>query len=107
MHAQANAALLRGFLAAARPLLAGGGEVHATLVNRYPYTAWLHGLDAERSDKGALRGGASRAGAADAAGVEGLRYLGSAPFDFERYPGYRHQAATAHRGIVTCASCEL
>ena len=41
-----NRALLRGFLEeVARPeVLAADGEVHLTLVHRYPYTAWLSGL---------------------------------------------------------------
>ena len=71
-----NRALLRDFLAAAAAVLRPGGEVHVTLVHRYPYTAWRAPLVA--------------AGGAGAA----LEFLGAAPFDFGAYPGYHHQATT-------------
>ena len=72
----------RGYLKSAAPLVAQGGEIHVTLVHRYPYTAWLHAIS---SDAPLLR---------DA----GLTYLGAADFDFTDYPGYRHQATTHIEG---------
>ena len=37
----ANRQLVQSFLASARCVLAPGGEVHLSLVHRYPYTTWL------------------------------------------------------------------
>lgn len=85
----ANTAMLRAFLAAARRVLAPGGEAHVTLVHRYPYTAWRK---------------------AWAEGVPGLAYLGCAPFDFAAFEGYRHQATTATaglRGATAAAALEV
>ena len=76
-------ALLSAFLAAAAPLLAPNGEVHITLVHRYPYTAWLRAV---RDGEAAAR----------------LRYLGAAPFAFDAYPGYRHQATS--KGVGSAES---
>lgn len=81
--------MLRAFLAAARRVLAPGGEAHVTLVHRYPYTAWRK---------------------AWAEGVPGLAYLGCAPFDFAAFEGYRHQATTATaglRGATAAAALEV
>ena len=85
----ANTAMLGTFLTAAVKVLAPGGEVHVTLVHRYPYTAWRK---------------------AWAEGVAGLSYLGCAPFEFGAFEGYRHQATTATaglRGDTAAASLEV
>lgn len=85
----ANKALLEGFLRAVPAVLAPGGEVHVTLVHRYPYTAWRQ---------------------AWAAGVPGLEPIGDADFEFGAYAGYRHQATTATaglRGDLTAAALEV
>ncbi|KAL1503737.1 hypothetical protein AB1Y20_012208 [Prymnesium parvum] len=78
-----NQQLVRAFLRAARGVLAAAGEAHLTLVHRYPYTTWL--ADLARPGSAALR-------------EEGLRYLGSAPFEFGEYDGYAHQATSAVDG---------
>ncbi|KAL3902321.1 MAG: hypothetical protein SGPRY_012114, partial [Prymnesium sp.] len=76
----ANQQLLRDFLLSARGVLTPQGEVHITLVHRYPYTTWLGELAVGKSS--ALRGA-------------GLRYLGSVKFDFSQYSGYKHQVRAA------------
>jgi len=81
---EANKALLQGFFEAAPALLAKGkktkaaGELHVTLVNRFPYTAWKaawvqEGPSLEQT---------------------GLEYLGCREFDASDYPGYQHQATS-------------
>lgn len=74
----ANKALLDSFLRAVPGVLAPGGEVHVTLVHRYPYTAWRQ---------------------AWAAGVPGLEPIGDADFEFGAFAGYCHQATTATAGL--------
>jgi len=84
-----NKALLRGFLASASELLAPLGEVHVTLVYRYPYTAWLSQLRDETAGFKLL----------------GLEYLGNSEFDFAAYPGYSHQATThVEKGALNVAT---
>jgi len=80
---EANQALLRGFLTTAPGLLAqkakGGqtpGEIHVTLVNRYPYTAWKSEWIGESASLEEV----------------GLEYLGHRDFEAGDYPGYEHQA---------------
>ena len=70
-------------------MLAPGGEIHLTLVHRYPYTVWLGEL--AKAGSPALR-------------ETGLSYAGATRFDFGEYAGYHHQATTAVGGITGNAS---
>jgi len=92
-----NSALLRGFLTSAAPLLADGGECHMTLVHRYPYTAWLHGVRRSEEPADGKAGRSKRRRGVDddsSTPLRGLEYVGSAPFDAKEYDGYHHQATT-------------
>jgi hypothetical protein len=67
-------------------------------VHRYPYTAWLSGL----TDPAAAGAATSRSPARH---VEGLSYVGCAPFDFGSFDGYRHQATSqVDRGALDVAT---
>ena len=68
--------LLAGLFRAAPALLSPLGELHATLVHRYPYTAWRPAKEAERVAKGRLA------------------YCGVVGFDAALYAGYAHVTST-------------
>ena len=97
-----NQQLLRTLLHTHAPaLLAPGGEVHVTLVHRYPYTAWLTGLTSPHEqqrdtapppNKRPKKGGG--ADGADAVAPTALDYLGAVPFEFDVFGGYQHRATS-------------
>ena len=96
-----NRSLLRGLLTEAPKVLAAGGEVHVTLVHRFPYTAWLNGLMGQPATP--TLGVGSSSGYAKGAGggsqdtwtlPEGLAYAGAVPFEFEAFSGYQHRATS-------------
>ena len=113
-----NRALLRGLLREAPAMLADSGEVHITLVQRYPYTAWLHGLTkremSERAGADAGEGARpskkvrSQLGANQTKGElrssdeplpwDSLTYLGSVPFPFDAFGQYQHRATSRVNG---------
>ena len=93
---QANRELLRTLLREqSGRMLAEGGEVHVTLVHRYPYTAWLTGLTSEKEDSTMPASKRPRAEQpADGSAVPPLAYLGAAPFEFGAFGGYQHRATS-------------
>ena len=112
-----NQRLLRNVLKEAPKVLAPGGELHITLVQRYPYTAWLDGL-CPRGGSGGGGGGAGGAAGGGAGGKKtgkrkggaaaaedgaaalplGVAYLGAQPFDFGCFTGYQHRATSKVEG---------
>lgn len=66
-----NRALLHGLLLEAPTVLAPGGEVHVTLVHRFPYTAWLTGLTGQGASAASTRGGPSQASVSEAGVASG------------------------------------
>jgi 25S rRNA (uracil2634-N3)-methyltransferase len=71
-----NTKLLRDFFGSASRHLAPGGELHVTLMDRYPYTAWNVAVQAETGTPGLLQ------------------HCGHMPFVSTLYPGYMHVATT-------------
>lgn len=72
---RSNRKLVQLFAKSATEVLKPGGEIHVTVVNRYPYTAWKVGL-------------------LDAAAPGLLDYCGTVPFDPVMYQGYKHVTTT-------------
>lgn len=71
-----NKNMLMKFFRSASALLRPEGEIHVTLMARYPYTAW--------DIVGQARMGAG----------QNLAYCGEVPFHSSAYPGYNHVATT-------------
>jgi hypothetical protein len=109
-----NRGLLRELIAEAPKVLALDGELHVTLVHRYPYTAWIDGLTAppnkqkkagkkaknakKKKEEEHVGGAHADADAADADASGSLCYLGAQTFDFDVLPGYQHRATSRVEG---------
>ena len=96
-----NRALLRATVMREAPkMLRPDGELHITLVHRYPYTAWLDGLKAPpaRLNKGTATSAAKGGGAATSSPATALEYLGAHPFEFGCFGGYQHRATSKVAG---------